>query len=125
MGKLSERRKQAPTDWLLNDGLDALLSRYKLRFVDSKLFAGTDILALNAETTLGKELGIPDNELWIDKKLRKYQDICALHEAVEHYLRAELGWKYGPSHKLALQYEKEYFGDTELYEEFIEKFGAP
>jgi hypothetical protein len=105
--------------------IDALVAAYKVRFVGPKLFVGTDIMALNAETTIGKKLGIPDDEIWIDRSYRKYGGILALHEAIEHYLRAVEGMLYDPSHKIALKVEKLVYGGTRLYEEFVERYGAP
>lgn len=104
-------------DPLAGVNLLGYIDTYEIKFVDPKLMPG-DIIALNELTTLGRKYGFKPHDIWINREVKKYWEILALHEIDEHMLR-QMGWLYKPSHAHALKAEKKYFGGTDLYDEYM------
>lgn len=66
------------------------------------------ILGRKIDTNAGKKLGIPENEIWIDEKLREFESFILFHELVEIYYRF-IGYDWKKAHELSVEKEIEYF----------------
>ncbi len=67
-----------------------------------------NILGRKIDTNAGKKLGIPENEIWISEKVRKFESYILFHEFVEIYYRF-IGNHWKKAHQIAVEKEIKYF----------------